>query len=323
MNRFESYFAKQMEEYLTYRKHLGHRSRPTLSYLRTFDQYVKNKNPSDQPLEPSFFLELRADLKIEPASRNKILSSVYSFFQYLIRKGDYESNPLKDIPRLPENTVIPFVFSPREVDRLLAAVCKRLRQTPRHYLIDYSRYMAILLMARCGMRIVEPLKLRCHHYRLRERTLYIEKTKFSKDRLIPVPKSVAVELANYLKVRKYLLSDNTPYLLAGIYGRRITGNTVRTVFGRALEDIGLNYPRRVIGRTNFSPPTPHSLRHSFAVNTLKGIKERGRSSQHALPVLATYLGHQSYENTIRYLKVIDAGQRRRLIDLAAKNKDRV
>ncbi len=321
MSKFESYFARQLEEYVAYRKSLGYGMK-SMSNLKTFDQYLKNKHSEGKALPPSFFLEFRASLKMEPATINHILAATYSFFQYLVRKGDYDENPLQDIPRLPEHDVIPFVFSPQEINRLLAAICKRFRRTPKYYLIDYSRYMAILLLAHCGMRISEPLRLRFEHYRSRERTLYIEKTKFMKDRLIPFPKYVAPKIQNYLKVRKHLqVVDNNPYLLAGDKQTKICETTLSMVFQRAVKDIGLNYPRQVIGTTNFSPPTPHSLRHSFSVNTLKRVKKRGKSPQHALPVLAVYLGHRSYENTIRYLKIMDARQRRRLLEFANKHKD--
>ena len=38
-------------------------------------------------------------------------------------------------------------------------------------------------------RINEPLRLQIEHYRPDEGTVYIKKTKFRKDRLIPLPKS--------------------------------------------------------------------------------------------------------------------------------------
>ena len=60
----------------------------------------------------------------------------------------------------------------------------------------------------------------------------------------------------------------------------------------------------------------YSLRHSFAINTLKRIKERGDCPQHALPVLATYMGHHIYQYTAKYLKFIDAEQRQSLFDFA-------
>ena len=167
--------------------------------------------------------------------------------------------------------------------------------------------MTILLIARCGMRISEPLKMKVHHYRAEEITLYIEKTKFKKDRLIPLPLSVAVELENYLAVRKSMLaSRQNSFLFAGTKQKGISDNRVRCVFRQAVKDIGLDQPRQVIGNTNFSAPTVHSLRHAFAVNTLKAVQARGRPPQNALPVLATYMGHCEYKYTVKYLKMIDA-----------------
>ena len=317
MSRFDSFLAQEIEAYAAHRKSLGYTMRPMLSYLKTFDRYVKKMCPKAKFLGPSFFLEFRASLAIEPASINSILSTMHGFFQYMVRKGDYEANPLRDIPRLPENDVIPFVFSPREVDQHLSAVCKRIRKTPACYLVDLSRYMAIVLIARCGLRIMEPLRLQKRHYRAKERTIYIEKTKFFKDRLIPVPKPVAQEIKNYQAVRQHFLPvDLNPHLFCGIKKRILGHTSVRSLFHQAVEDIGLNYPRRKIGTTNFSQPTPHSLRHSFAVNTLLDVKKRGRSSQNALPILSVYMGHESYEHTVRYLKVMDALQRYRLMRFA-------
>jgi hypothetical protein len=65
------------------------------------------------------------------------------------------------------------------------------------------------------------------------------------------------------------------------------------------------------------------LRHSFAVNMLKAIKARGQSPQHALPVLATYLGHATYFNTSVYLKVADASSRNLLYDFSLWQKGKL
>jgi integrase len=78
----------------------------------------------------------------------------------------------------------------------------------------------------------------------------------------------------------------------------------------------------MIANVSFGSPTPHSLRHSFAVNTLKQIKERGKSLQAALPILAAYMGHRKYRYTAVYLKVLDANQRQQLVDFnISRQKD--
>jgi integrase len=211
---------------------------------------------------------------------------------------------------------MPYIFSPEQVNFLLSAVSNRIRKVSKcKYLKDLSGYMAIVLLARCGLRIGEPLRLRLNHYRFDDKTIYIEKTKFKKDRLIPLPQSVARELENYLGVRQCLLAGvDNKYLLANSTGRGLNDNRVRTVFHRAVSDIGLDQPRQVIGNLNISCPTPHSLRHAFAVNTLSSVKKRGGCAQNALPVLAVYMGHRDYQYTVKYLKVLDAYQRLGLVN---------
>jgi integrase len=98
---------------------------------------------------------------------------------------------------------------------------------------------------------------------------------------------------------------------------------LRLIFHRAVYDVGIRHPRQVVGQTIFASPTPHSLRHSFAINTLKRIKERGDCPQHALPVLAAYMGHQIYQHTAKYLKFIDSEQRQAVYNFAISQKENV
>ena len=118
MKQFESFLNPLIQEYTVYRQSLGYATRKTLSNLKTFDRYVKDKKIEQGLLEPSFFLELRTDLKLESRSVNRVLSSLRVFFQFLVRKGIYEQNPLQDIPPLPENDIVPFVFTPEQIDQL-------------------------------------------------------------------------------------------------------------------------------------------------------------------------------------------------------------
>ena len=179
----------------------------------------------------------------------------------------------------------------------------------------------MLLLARCGLRISEPVRLLKHHYRKDYCTIYIEKTKFKKDRLIPIPKSVADEINNYLSVRERLRPDDkNPYLLANKNQSSITAQQVRYAYHQVVKGIELNQQRKVVGNMNFLQPSPHSLRHSFAINTLKNIIERGESAQAALPVLSAYLGHKKYRYSAVYLKVADARSRNDLLDFTMWQK---
>jgi integrase len=239
------------------------------------------------------------------------------FFNYLLRKDLIHDNPLLEISELKENQIIPFIFSPEETNLLLNAIIKQIRTTEAFYLADFSAYLAFLLMARCGLRISETRNLLKTNYRPDERTIYIEKTKFKKDRLIPIPEAVACEINNLLNVRRlFLYEEDNPLLLANKYQNGFSWMSLNRRFKRAIKLIHFDYPRKIIGSTNFCAPTHHSLRHSFAVNTLKRIKQQGKSPQNALPVLAVYMGHSEYKYTTKYLKVLDAEHRRQMLDFS-------
>ena len=79
-------------------------------------------------------------------------------FQFLIRQGHIKENPLQDIPLLKKNAIVPFIFSPEQTNQLLTAICKKIRKTKYHFLKDLAFYVVVFLLARCGMRISEPLR---------------------------------------------------------------------------------------------------------------------------------------------------------------------
>ena len=323
MKHFKSSLTLLLEEYITYRCSLGYTESNLRQCLYAFDQYVCDKKAGLYDLMPPFFLDFKKSLKEKPQTFNAILLAVRGFFNYLVRRQIIDENPLIDICSYTQNAFIPFVLSPDQIDKLLSAVQIAIRKDPMYFFKDYSVYMAILLLARCGMRISEPLRLKPGQYRSSEGTIYIEKTKFSKDRLIAVPKTVISEMDNYLTVRKAFIQNQTAYLLPGQNGHTLSTNRIYKVFGQAVKDIGINQPKRTIANTTFGNPTPHSLRHSFAINTMKRIKQQGKSPQNALPILAVYLGHSKYRYTAVYLKVLDAEHRQGLVDFAISRQEEI
>jgi len=306
-----------MGKYLEYRCSLGY-SIEAMASLRRLDRYLVTKNVTTQKtLTPLFFLQMRTDLAINQNTINTVIYALRGFFQYLVRIEFCQHNPLVGIPRFKENNIIPFIFSDQETEHLLEAAWRQVRREKQAFFLkDISCCLAVQLLVRCGLRISEPLRLKLKDFRADERTIYIRETKFRKDRLIPIPVDVARHLSDYLCLRNSLLpvDNQNPYLLVSDSAKGLHNQQVRNFFHQAVREIGLAQPKRVVGNTNISGPTPHSLRHSFAVNTLRRKTVRGDSPQNALSVLAVYMGHKKYTYTIYYLKLIDADQRRNLVD---------
>jgi integrase/recombinase XerD len=320
--KLESILADKFEEYIVYRKSLGFTEKNLVSLLSILDRYVIENEAILSDLSPLFFLDFRNKLKGEGKTVNRILTTARGFCQFLVRRGIFIENPMKDIPSRPEKAFIPFIFSPEEVELLLKNIRNNIRKTEQYFFRDLSVYMAILFLARCGLRISEPLRLHIDSYRSKQKTIYIEKTKFRKDRLLPVPVTLARDINNYLALREHFVEDNNNiFLLCGKKDRGLLKNNIYPIFHQAIKATGLSQKRYFIANTTFGSPTPHSLRHSFAVNTLKSIKERGECTQKALPFLSAYMGHQKYRYTAVYLKLLDAEQHKNLVNFAIANQE--
>lgn len=317
MKPFKSLLKSSFEDYIRYRKSLGYTDKHLRTVLRPFDCYLVNTPVKVSDISALFILEFKKSLKGQPRKINAILSGLRGFFHYLVRKEIIDHNPAEYIPPCRENAFFPFIFSPEKTDQLLGAIQGKIRHDTAHFLLDLGVYTAILLIARCGLRISEPLRLRQSHYRKDDGSIYIEKTKFSKDRLIPLPQGLISHIDNYLSVKNTLcVNDHNPLLLAVKKNIKLSQNAIYAAFSTALNDIGLDCPRRIVANSVFGAPTPHSLRHSFAINTLKQIRARGDSPQAALPMLAEFMGHRKYRYTAVYLKFLDAEQRQGLADFS-------
>lgn len=322
MIEFTSFLAKDLEAYLQFRIDQGFRYRKSRWFFATLDRFINETNARPEDLTPIFFLDFRTTIDADPGTINKIFLHLGNFFAYLIRMEKITENPLADIPGLSENHFIPFVFSPEQIEELLTAFRKQIRTSRKcFFLRDLAVNTAMNLMARCGMRISEPFRLKDEDWRRDEKTLYIEKTKFNKDRLIPVPEKVVSEIDNFLSARTAVIGELTGAdLLTVRPGVAASKFVLYKYFHRAVKAVGIERPRRIIGNITFGGPTPHSLRHSFAVNTLKSVRERGGSAENALPVLAAFLGHADWRYTIKYLKVIDAEYGEALVNFCIKHK---
>ena len=260
MRHYSSFLSSKFQEYITYRKGLGFTDTNLMLSLSYLDRYLNDKKLNWDSLTPTFFLNFRASLKLNPRTVNGVISDISGFFTYLKRMEVIIENPLSDIPPIKEFNFIPFVFSTEQIEQFLIATQKKIRKDEKYFLSDLAKYTAIVLLARCGLRISEPTRLLITHYRPDERTIYIEKTKFKKDRLIPIPAKAAAEIDNYLSARRSLLKDNNPYLLA-VGDQKLTRGQLYPVFHQAVKDIGINQSKKTYGNTTFGRSTPHSFRY--------------------------------------------------------------
>jgi len=184
---------------------------------------------------------------------------------------------------------IPYIFSQENIQRLIRAASQSgyrslCRQT-------YSTLFALL--ACTGLRVSEAIRLRFDD--ITPDGLVIRCSKFRKSRLVPLHETAQAALERYLKQRRsYAPFDDHGFV--SLRRKPLLLGDVETAFQTAIDKIGL---QRGAGLPR---PTPHSLRHTFAVRALEACPDgRDRITKHML-ALSTYLGHRKVWDTYWYLE---------------------
>lgn len=185
----------------------------------------------------------------------------------------------------------PYILSPDQIRRLIHAASQSGYRTLRRQ--TYSTLFALL--ASTGLRVSEAI-----HLRLTDLTpdgLVIRDTKFRKSRLVPLHPTARAGLERYLQHRRaYAPADD--HVFVSLRRKPLLLHDVEVAFQTAARASGLpdGAPR--------ARPTPHSLRHTFAVRALQTCPDgRDAITRHML-ALSTYLGHAKVADTYWYLEAV-------------------
>jgi integrase/recombinase XerD len=148
-----------------------------------------------------------------------------------------------------------------------------------------------------GMRIGEAIALDRGDVDLTAGELTITDAKFRKHRRLPLHPSTVAALTDYATRRDIECDKPVGHsFFVTATGTRLTDHGVHTVFRQLLRQVGL--PEQPgAGR-----PRIHSLRHGFAVATLRDWYAAGADVNSKLPILSAYLGHAEPISTFWYLQ---------------------
>jgi integrase len=175
---------------------------------------------------------------------------------------------------------LPAVLTREEIIRLLRHIRLRRYRTP------------VKLIYCCGLRLSECLSITIHDIDAKGGKLWIRKGKNSKDRMIPISRSLIEDLRRYWRVHRHPLllfpnvgrGDNDPALTA----TRMR-NAIRPMPVSSLQRLIVDARKAL----NLPVCTIHTLRHSFATH----LVEAGAS----LHTVQALLGHSGINTTMLYL----------------------
>jgi len=160
----------------------------------------------------------------------------------------------------------------------------------------------IRLLYGTGIRVGEALSLQNKDINPIENYIIIKDSKNGYQRMIPISESLSSVCQDYINYRKklpVLQSDNSPFFIS-LNGSVCKYNTVYSNFRFLLKTAGIPF----IG--NGHGPRIHDIRHTFACHALAKMAEYGIDLYTSLPVISTYLGHQSLSSTNGYVRLTAA-----------------
>lgn len=249
-----------------------------LSWLLSFCEQ-QEMNPLDMQLEDlqHFAVQLH-EHQIGPTSQARILSGIRSFYKYLLLSGEIEQDPteLLESPHLGER--LPEVLSTDEIDQIQKSVDLSKPEGQRNKTI-------IEVLFSCGLRVSELVNLKLSNLYLEEGFVRVM-GKGSKERLVPISSKAIRELKYWFLDRNLMKiqQGEEDYVFLNRRGKHLTRTMILIMLKRQAVAAGIT-----------KTISPHTLRHSFATELLKGGAD--------LRAIQAMLGHESIGTTELYMHI--------------------
>ncbi len=217
--------------------------------------------------------------KYHKSSISRKLSSLRSFYSYLVKESIVSENYFKLIKNPKKERSLPKYVKENDIDEMFSIPDTRNPYGKRNLLI-------IRMLYATGIRVSELVNIKVKDINLDERTIRIL-GKGSKERIVVFGNNTKKCLIDYLNNGRYKLDiSNQEYLFLNKDGKKISTRYIR----KMLDDVIIKASIKV-------HVSPHMLRHTFATNLLNNGAD--------LVSVKDLLGHSSLNTTSIYTHVTD------------------
>ena len=270
VERFLEYIAVEKR----YSPHTFTSYRKDLEDFATFLLQTEVNNDvtkADKMIIRNFMVHL-SEKKISKRSINRKLSSLRSFYLFLLKVGEIKISPLENIQSLKFYAEKQIPFSEEEMDHHQSVVGKSENQGLLKELIIEALYQT-------GIRRAELVNLLLEDVDFGKGEIKVI-GKGNKARIIPVSEKLLVQMAEYLQVRKPL-EEYRMYFFINAKGKKLNDKFVYSAVNTYLSLV-----------TSKKKKSPHILRHSFATHVLEHGAEISK--------VKMIMGHTSLASTQVY-----------------------
>lgn len=224
------------------------------------------------------FLYHLKDLGLSPASIRRNVSSVRTYFKFLVNEGLVVKDPSERLETPKKWRTLPEVLTVEEINQLL--------ESPQLSEPNVFRDRAMLEVAYGGgLRVGEWITLEVKDVLFEERLLRVF-GKGSKERLVPIGRKAIGDVAIYLRELRPKLErgKGKGILFLNSRGEPLSRMGAWKILQRHVQQSGIT-----------KHVTPHTLRHSFATHLLEGGAD--------LRAVQEMLGHADISTTQIYTHV--------------------
>ncbi|KGO94365.1 tyrosine-type recombinase/integrase [Flavobacterium subsaxonicum] len=275
--------------------------RAYLDDVAAFEQFIQ-QDDAGATLEEVNYSQVRSwivqlvEAGIANTSVNRKVSSLKSFYKFLLKSRQIEINPLQKHKSLKTEKKVQIPFSEKELKDVID-----FNEFPDDFEGLRNRLIIELFYA-TGIRRAELIGLKMGSYDSGNRTLKVL-GKRNKERMLPVLDSTTVLIADYLAKRQGLVhAVDADMLIVTGAGKKISESFVYRLIN--------SYFSVVSGKVKTSP---HVLRHTFATHLLNNGAD--------LNSVKELLGHASLSSTQIYTHSSLAELKKVYKDAHPRNRD--
>ena len=268
-----------------------------MCYLKRFDNYLNATVFGSGQLTEKLINKWIGSVKGKSSSVENEVIVIRQFLKYLSLSGEQIYMPV--IPKVRDDYV-PYIFSDDELASIFDSadnIIQTDKKADPYLVIEFP--VMIRLLYCCGLRIGETVKLKTSDVDLSNGILWLVNTKGDKQRLVPMSPSMTEIVKKYCMAMGVLGKDNVWLFPSSKEKNHISDRSVKYRFDRVLKskDIHLNNRKKYE-----RGPCLHCFRHVFAFKSFAQAERSGRHLDDAIPYLSIYLGHDSLNETSKYLK---------------------
>lgn len=278
------------------RRNLGYKSVSMKVSLKAFDAFANKEGLNEVTISKEMAQKW---CKRRKGEANDTWSHRTNFLRqfaiYLLNLGYKAYIPNKS-PSKHDETFIPYIYSAEEIKKIFEAA-DNLKLHDRH---TNTLLMSVPLLVRMlyatGIRIGEAVKLNLEDVNLKKNYLAIEGGKNGKDRMVPFSESLAEGCRQYLKYRNRLPKHCNRFFVKP-NGCKCRAGGFQHWWNEILRSAGIKHRGKIPG------PRIQDIRHTFCVKSMHDMSVDGKDLYYSLPILSTYVGHQSIAATDRYVRM--------------------